>query len=80
MRPEEGEWEQLKIISHGSKQIKLPNSKNFSKLDPNARKLETYVHKITRKLFPKYYVRKLSIKYGSRKPRLKPTINLTKNK
>ncbi|KAG2568868.1 uncharacterized protein LOC120680496 [Panicum virgatum] len=37
----EGEWEQLKIISHGSKQIKLPNFKNFSKLDPNARKLET---------------------------------------
>ena len=36
-----GEWEQLKIISHGSKQIKLPNFKNFSKLDPNARKLET---------------------------------------
>ena len=41
MRPEGGEWEQLKIISHGSKQIKLPNFKNFSKLDPNARKLET---------------------------------------
>jgi hypothetical protein len=45
--------------------IKLLNFKNFSKLDPNARKLETYVHKI--KAIPKILCKEINYKMRIKK-------------